>query len=264
MALQAQKLAEVQEFNAQEFAAQAAKLQEMREIDVERLAAEAQKLAEVREFEVQELAAQAAKLQEMREIDVERLAVEARKLQEVHELQAREMALQAMKLREAQEVNAERIAIEAARMRDMNAALADERAQLRQQAEALAAEAISRREREVEAARAMAASPSNARFDGTGSFSWTAEGEQTDVTWTGPFRVSGDGRDVASVEPGASVRFSDGPWELSTGVEVRALADGSLEHTFYRNGTEQPFDAEAHEFLAEMLRRVVRWGGRLR
>ena len=93
---------------------------------------------------------------------------------------------------------------------------------------------------------------------------WTAEGEQTDVTWTGPFRVSGDGRDVASVEPGASVRFSDGPWELSTGVEVRALADGSLEHTYYRNGTEQPFDAEAREFLAEMLRRVVRWGGRQR
>jgi len=145
------------------------------------------------------------------------------------------MALEAQKLQEVQEIAAVRATEEVSRIRDMRAALADERARV--------------------------ASRAGASFDGTGSFSWTADGQQTDVTWTGAFRVSGDGRDVATIEPGASVRLSDGPWALSTGVEVSALADGSLEHTFFVNGQEQPYDTDARDFLAEMLSRVVRWGG---
>jgi beta-lactamase regulating signal transducer with metallopeptidase domain len=110
-----------------------------------------------------------------------------------------------------------------------------------------------------------AALPGKAPFfqsqQGTGNFTWSDNGEKVAIKWTGAFRISDDDKDIVWVEAGKTVQVSDGAWLMSTGVEVKGLADGKVEHAYYRNGFTRPYEPEGREFLATMLLKVVRVSG---
>jgi hypothetical protein len=101
--------------------------------------------------------------------------------------------------------------------------------------------------------------PPQATSRGEGNFSWSNNGDHLTVKWTGPFRLSDDERDIAWIEEGARVTISSG-WVFTDRVELRGLADGKVERTFYRNGFRQDADSEARLFLANALARMIRSG----
>jgi beta-lactamase regulating signal transducer with metallopeptidase domain len=96
---------------------------------------------------------------------------------------------------------------------------------------------------------------------GSGNFTWSDNGQKVAIKWTGAFRISDDDKDIVWVEAGKTVQVSDGAWLMSTGVEVKGLADGKVEHAYYRNGFTRPYEPEGREFLATMLLKVVRVSG---
>jgi beta-lactamase regulating signal transducer with metallopeptidase domain len=96
---------------------------------------------------------------------------------------------------------------------------------------------------------------------GSGNFTWSNDGDKVAIKWTGAFRISDDDKDIVWVEAGKSVQVSDGGWVFSTGVEVKGLADGKVERSYYRNSIARPYEPEGREFLATMLQKVVRVSG---
>jgi beta-lactamase regulating signal transducer with metallopeptidase domain len=100
-----------------------------------------------------------------------------------------------------------------------------------------------------------------ATTQGSGNFVWSDDGDRVAVKWTGGFRISDDDKDIVWVEPGKSVHVSNGAKMFSTGVEVKGLADGKVERTYYRNGFAREYEPEGREFLAAMLQKVVRMSG---
>ena len=100
-----------------------------------------------------------------------------------------------------------------------------------------------------------------ATTQGSGNWVWSDNDERVAVKWTGAFRISDDDKDIVWVEPGKSVTVSDGSKMFSTGVEVKGLADGKVERTYFRNGFGRAFEPEGREFLASMLQKIVRRSG---
>ena len=96
---------------------------------------------------------------------------------------------------------------------------------------------------------------------GSGNFTWSNDGDKVAIKWTGAFRISDDDKDIVWVEAGKSVQVSDGGWVFSTGVEVKGLADGKVERSYYRNSIARPYEPEGREFLATILQKVVRVSG---
>ena len=96
---------------------------------------------------------------------------------------------------------------------------------------------------------------------GTDNFTWSNDNDRVAVKWTGAFRLSDDDKDIVWVEAGKTVQVSDGGRVFSTGVEVKGLADGKVERSYYRNGFTRTYEPEGREFLATMLQKVVRVSG---
>jgi hypothetical protein len=100
-----------------------------------------------------------------------------------------------------------------------------------------------------------------ATTQGSGNWVWSDNGDRVAVKWTGSFRISDDDKDIVWVEAGKSVTVSDGSKLFSTGVEVKGLADGKVERTYFRNGFGRAFEPEGREFLAAMLQKIVKRSG---
>jgi hypothetical protein len=77
------------------------------------------------------------------------------------------------------------------------------------------------------------------------------------MTWTGGFRLSADERDIEWIEPGKSLRISDGNWLTATGVEIKGVENG-IERTFFKKSVKLPYEPEGREFLATMLQKLIR------
>jgi len=96
---------------------------------------------------------------------------------------------------------------------------------------------------------------------GTGEFTWQENSEKVSIKWTGKFTIADDDRDISWVESGRTVEISDGGWVLTTGVVIRGMPDGSVQHTYRRSGFERPYEPEGREFLQAMLVKVIRRTG---
>jgi len=94
---------------------------------------------------------------------------------------------------------------------------------------------------------------------GNGTFSWSNNDERVEMTWTGGFRLSADDRDIEWIEPGKSLRISDGNWLTATGVEIKGGENG-VERTFFKKSVKLPYEPEGREFLATMLQKLIRRG----
>jgi beta-lactamase regulating signal transducer with metallopeptidase domain len=90
----------------------------------------------------------------------------------------------------------------------------------------------------------------------SGQITWNDDREKVSVKWNGAFRLSDDDRDIAWVEEGATVSITEGIGSVSS-VEVRGMADGTLERRFYVNGSRRDYEPAGRAWLATILPRVV-------
>jgi bla regulator protein blaR1 len=95
----------------------------------------------------------------------------------------------------------------------------------------------------------------------SGNLTWSSNGDRVAVKWTGAFRLSDDDKDIAWVEPGKTVEVSNGSWLNSTRVEIKGLASGGVEHTYYRNDIARSYEPDGLAFLAGMLQKIIRQTG---
>jgi hypothetical protein len=98
--------------------------------------------------------------------------------------------------------------------------------------------------------------------NGEGHISWSHDGERVEVRYRGSIALTDDDRDIAQISPGGYFRISDGGWfGAGNRVEVRPLANGTLERKFSSGWSEKPFEPEGRQWLATALQRLIRRTG---
>lgn len=96
---------------------------------------------------------------------------------------------------------------------------------------------------------------------GSGTISWSGNGEKVVVKYNGAFTVNDTDTDIATLSPGGYVRVSDGAWLRGRSVEFSADARGHITRRFTVGGSERPFEPEGREWLARIFPRFIRQSG---
>ncbi len=96
--------------------------------------------------------------------------------------------------------------------------------------------------------------------DSSGTWAWSNNGDRLEVTYNGKFTLSDDDSDVRELSSGGSFKISDGRWLGRHSVEIRER-NGALEHHYYVNAAERPFEPEGRTWLREQLPRFIRNSG---
>jgi beta-lactamase regulating signal transducer with metallopeptidase domain len=96
---------------------------------------------------------------------------------------------------------------------------------------------------------------------GSGTISWSSNGDRVVVNYEGSFTVNDTDTDIATLSPGAYVRISDGAWLRGRSVEIRADGAGALTREFRVGNTVRPFEPEGREWLGRIFPRFVRQSG---
>jgi beta-lactamase regulating signal transducer with metallopeptidase domain len=108
---------------------------------------------------------------------------------------------------------------------------------------------------------AQSVSVSQSTSDSHGSWSYTNNSDHLEVTYSGAFEFTDDDTDVRQLSAGGSLKISDGRWLFGRhSVEIRER-DGKLEHHYYVNASERPFEPEGRAWLRDNLPRFVRNSG---
>ncbi|HYT73205.1 MAG TPA: M56 family metallopeptidase [Vicinamibacterales bacterium] len=107
------------------------------------------------------------------------------------------------------------------------------------------------------AAAAPAQSISQHGSNSNGNWIWSNNGEKLEVTYSGEFAFTDDDTDVRQMSAGGSLKISDGAWFGRHSVEIRER-NGQLEHHYYVNASERPFEPEGRAWLRENLPKFVR------
>src|SRR5262249_54593591 len=86
---------------------------------------------------------------------------------------------------------------------------------------------------------------------------WSNNGEKLSVTYNGSFDFTDDDTDVREVSPGGYLKISDAAWLGRHTIEIEER-NGTLEHRYFVNGSERPYEPEGRQWLHEHLPRFVR------
>ena len=98
---------------------------------------------------------------------------------------------------------------------------------------------------------------SQSSSDSHGSWSWSNNGERLQVDYSGTFDFTDDDTDVQQMSAGGYLKISDGAWLGRHSIEISERA-GRLEHRYFVNGIERPFEPEGRAWLRQNLPRFVR------
>jgi hypothetical protein len=97
--------------------------------------------------------------------------------------------------------------------------------------------------------------------ESSGNFTWSHDGEKLSVQYRGSFELNDDDTDIVKVSPGGYVKVSDGGWVRGRSVEITADASGAITRRFRVGSSQQPFEPEGRQWLAQMLPKFVRQSG---
>jgi hypothetical protein len=106
-------------------------------------------------------------------------------------------------------------------------------------------------------ARQSSASISHQAENANGNWTWSNNGEKLQVTYHGRFEFTDDETDVREMSQGGSLKISDGNWLGRHSVEIRNV-NGVLEHRYYVNASERPFEPDGRAWLRQNLPKFVR------
>jgi len=93
--------------------------------------------------------------------------------------------------------------------------------------------------------------------DSHGNWVWSNNGEKLQVDYSGTFDFTDDDTDVRELSAGGYLKISDGAWLGRHSVEI-ASRGGRIEHRYYVNGVERPFEPEGRAWLQQNLQKFVR------
>jgi beta-lactamase regulating signal transducer with metallopeptidase domain len=102
--------------------------------------------------------------------------------------------------------------------------------------------------------------------DTHGNWSWSNNGQHLQADYAGTFDFTDDDADVRQMSSGGRLRVSDGQWEGTLGrmfstpphlVDI-SERNGQIEHRYFVNGSERPFEPEGRAWLRENLPKFVR------
>lgn len=101
--------------------------------------------------------------------------------------------------------------------------------------------------------------PPQAGSRGSGSMTWSDNGERISIKWQGAFRLTDDETDVAWIEDGGYLTIADG-LVFKDRVDLKGV-NGRIERTFTKNGIKRDWEPEGRQFLAAALDRMIRHSG---
>ena len=127
------------------------------------------------------------------------------------------------------------------------------------QAEAELREAINAAQPPAPSAPPPPAPPQDPGLRGSGSMTWSDNGESISVKWTGAFRLSEDETGIEWIENGATVTITDGAVFRSR-LDLRGTATG-IERSYSRNGSRRDYEPEGRAFLTAAIDRLIRHSG---
>ncbi len=107
------------------------------------------------------------------------------------------------------------------------------------------------------AAGMQSVSISEGRSDSHGTWSFSINGERLEVSYAGAVEFTDDDTDVRQLSVDGSLKISDGRWLGRHSVEIRER-NGQLEHHYYVNAAERPYEPEGREWLRQNLPKFVR------
>ena len=93
--------------------------------------------------------------------------------------------------------------------------------------------------------------------DSHGNWIWSNNGEKLEVSYRGSFDFTDDDTDVREISTGGYLKISDGAWLGRHSVEIREN-NGRLEHRYYVNTIERPYEPEGRVWLQQNLPKFVR------
>ena len=91
----------------------------------------------------------------------------------------------------------------------------------------------------------------------TGNWIWSVNGDRLEVSYSGTFEFTDDETDVRQMSAGGYLKISDGRWLGRHSVEIRERG-GALEHRYFVNAAERPFEPEGRAWLRENLPKFIR------
>jgi beta-lactamase regulating signal transducer with metallopeptidase domain len=98
------------------------------------------------------------------------------------------------------------------------------------------------------------------QHDSHGNWSWSNGDEKMQAEFEGSFDFTDDDTDVRQMSPNGWIKISDGAWLGRHSVEITDRG-GQIEHRYYVNGLERPYEPEGRAWLRENLPRFVRNSG---
>jgi hypothetical protein len=102
----------------------------------------------------------------------------------------------------------------------------------------------------------------SARADGDESrYSWNDMRSKIDVRIKGEIEFTSDDSDVSRLSPDGYLEIDERRGGTRHELTIEPDGAGGLEHTYRRNRRAQPWDAEARQWLARTLPRVIRESG---
>jgi beta-lactamase regulating signal transducer with metallopeptidase domain len=90
---------------------------------------------------------------------------------------------------------------------------------------------------------------------------WSRDGHQIKMRTQGKFKLNDDWTAIASLAPGAKMRFEDGHFFVDRRLDVEPGSNGQPVYTWKINGEKRAFDAEGRQWLEGMLLAYVRRTG---
>jgi beta-lactamase regulating signal transducer with metallopeptidase domain len=97
--------------------------------------------------------------------------------------------------------------------------------------------------------------------EGSGTFTWSSNGEKIQVKYHGAFELNEDDTDLVKLSPNGTLQISDGRWLSGRSVEFEADGSGRITRRFFVGSSERAFEPEGRQWLATTFPRFVRMSG---
>jgi beta-lactamase regulating signal transducer with metallopeptidase domain len=94
-----------------------------------------------------------------------------------------------------------------------------------------------------------------------GNFMWSNDNDRIEIDYDGRIEFTDDDTDVKSLSPGGRLRIREGRMPNRKTVEFESDGQGNLRRRYWVGASEQPFEPEGRQWLAQTLPRFIRQSG---
>jgi hypothetical protein len=96
-----------------------------------------------------------------------------------------------------------------------------------------------------------------ATLNGSFIYNYNKAGTATTLSYDGKITFTDDERDIKSITPGGYFRYSKTTFGNKREVFIQSGSDGTLRRKYYVGRSEEPYEPEGRQWLAEMLPEII-------